>query len=61
MIEIFFLILSIFVINFFLNKKKLISNSTGQFHQIYNQEHQVPLSGGLFILLYFYFHYEFLI
>ncbi len=59
MIEIFFLILSIFVINFFLNKKKLISNSTGQFHQIYNQEHQVPLSGGLFILLYFYFHYEF--
>ena len=58
MIEIFLLILLIFLINFFFIKKNILSNTTGQLHQIYNQENQVPLSGGLFLLCYFYYHYE---
>ncbi len=57
MIKLSLLILSIFLINYFLLKKKLLLNSTGQIHQIYNQEHKVPLSGGIFILGYFYFNY----
>ena len=56
MIEIFILILTVFFINLILKKKKLLSNTTGQLHQIYNQEYQVPLSGGLFIIGYFYYY-----
>lgn len=57
MIQVFFLILFIFLINIFFKKKNLLSNTTGQFHQIYNQENRVPLSGGLFIISFFYFNY----
>ncbi len=59
MIEIFILILSIILTNFFLKKKNILSNTTGQSHQIYNQEQEVPLSGGLFILWYFYYSHEY--
>ena len=34
-------------------------NSNGQSHQIYNQEYQVPLSGGIFVISYFYFHNQY--
>ena len=59
MMEIFFLILSVILINFFLKKKNILSNTTGQLHQIYNQEYQVPLSGGLFIFGYFCYYQEY--
>ena len=59
MIETFFLILSIFLINIFLKKKNILPNTTGHFHQIYNQEYQVPLSGGLFIICFFYLNYKY--
>ena len=60
MIEILILILiSIFLINFLLKKKKIFLKITGQLHQIYNQEYQVPLSGGIFIIGYFYLNYEY--
>ena len=59
MIDIFFLLILIFLINFFLKKKNILSNSTGQLHQIYNQEYQVPLTGGIFIIGYFIYNYEF--
>ena len=57
MIEILFLILSIIIINFICKKKNILSNTTGQIHQIYNQSHQVPLSGGLFLFTYFCYNY----
>jgi UDP-N-acetylmuramyl pentapeptide phosphotransferase/UDP-N-acetylglucosamine-1-phosphate transferase len=59
MIEIFFLIISIFFINFFLKKNKFMQNSNGQLHQIYNQDYQVPLSGGIFIMSYFYYNNQY--
>ena len=59
MIEFFFLVLSVFFVNLFLIKKKKLSNTTGQLHQIYNQEYQVPLSGGLFIIGYFYYCHQY--
>ncbi len=59
MINTFFLILLILIINFLLKKKKILPNTTGQLHQTYNQEHQVPLSGGLFIIGYFYYNNEY--
>ena len=59
MIEIFFLIISIFLINFFFKKKQLMLNSNGQSHQIYNQDYQVPLSGGIFLMSYFYYNNQY--
>ena len=52
--EILFLIFLIFLTNFFLKKKNILLNNTGQIHQSYNQKYQVPLSGGLVILIYIY-------
>ena len=57
MIEILFLILSIIILNFFCKKKNILLNTTGQIHQIYNQEYQVPLSGGLFLFIYFCYNF----
>ena len=59
MIDVFFLILSIFLINAFFKKKNILPNTTGQSHQIYNQENKVPLSGGLFIIVFFFLNYEY--
>ena len=59
MIEIFFLIISIILINFFFKKNQLMLNSTGQSHQIYNQDYQVPLSGGIFLMSYFYYNNQY--
>lgn len=56
--EILFLICSIFFINFFLKKKKILLNNTGKIHQSYSQEYQVPLSGGLVILIYFFYNID---
>ena len=59
MIEYFFLILSILLINILFKKKNILPNNTGQFHQVYNQEFRVPLSGGLFIIGFFYLNYQY--
>tara|TARA_B100000579_G_C22814368_1_gene846995 strand:- start:288 stop:1319 length:1032 start_codon:yes stop_codon:yes gene_type:complete len=59
MIEVLLFIVLIFVINFLLKKKNLLSNNTGQLHQTYVQEYYVPLSGGLFILIFFYFNNQY--
>ena len=57
-ILILILIFLIFLINFFLKKKNILLNNTGQIHQSYNQKYQVPLSGGLIILIYILFNFE---
>ena len=49
----------IFITNSFLKKKKILLNFTGQEHQIYMQKDQVPLSGGLFIFIFFLSGYNF--
>jgi UDP-N-acetylmuramyl pentapeptide phosphotransferase/UDP-N-acetylglucosamine-1-phosphate transferase len=55
-----FLIFSIFIANFFLKKNNLLTNYTGQNHQLYTVKEKVPLSGGLFLMIYFLFqHYSF--
>ena len=56
--EILFLIFLIFLINFFLKEKNILLNNTGQIHQSYNQKYQVPLSGGLVILIYIFYNFE---
>ena len=56
--EILLLIFLIFLINFFLKKKDILLNNTGQIHQSYNQKYQVPLSGGLVILIYIFYNFE---
>lgn len=58
MIEFFLLFILIILINFFLKKNNFLLNNTGQIHQTYSQKNQVPLSGGLFILIYFFYSYE---
>ena len=54
-----FFIIFIITLNFFLKKKKLLADNTGQLHQTFSQEFYVPLSGGLFILIFFYFNYQY--
>ena len=59
-----FLIPLIILINFFLIKKNFLTNNTGKLHQHYTSLNQVPLSGGIYVLLFFYFfetNVEFLI
>ena len=56
--EILLLIFLIFLINFFLKEKNILLNNTGQKHQSYNQKYQVPLSGGLVILIYIFYNFE---
>jgi len=48
-----FFIPLIFITNFFLKKKKILLNYTGQKHQTYTFKNYIPLSGGFFILLFF--------
>ena len=58
--EIFFLITIIIITNFLFNKFNLLLNYNGQKHQIFNQISNVPLTGGIFILLGIYGNYNFL-
>ena len=53
MIEIFILLTFIFILNFILKKNNFLLNYTGQSHQTYNQGQNIPLTGGIFILLFF--------
>ena len=50
-----FLIPLIILTNFFLVKKNFLINNTGKLHQNYANFNQVPLSGGIYVLLFFYF------
>lgn len=59
MIEILLFIILIFLVSFLFKKKNLLLNFTGQSHQIFNQEYQVPLIGGLFILIYFFYNFQY--
>ena len=55
MIEIFILLTLIFILNFILKKNNFLLNYTGQSHQTYNQGQNIPLTGGIFILIFFYY------
>ncbi len=48
-----FLIPIILFVNRILKKKKIFLNYTGKNHQIYTLKNKVPLSGGLFLILFF--------
>tara|TARA_B100001093_G_scaffold191295_3_gene183835 strand:+ start:9876 stop:10883 length:1008 start_codon:yes stop_codon:yes gene_type:complete len=56
MISYFIFIISIFFINFFFKKKEYLINNTGQFHQKLSEENGVPLTGGIFLLIFFIFY-----
>ncbi len=51
-IPIFFIFLLIYLINNLFLKKNLISNYSGQLHQTFTGKEKVPLSGGIFILIF---------
>ena len=53
-----FVVPVILLINFILKKNKFLLNYTGQEHQTYTIKDQIPLSGGLFILVFFMINYE---
>lgn len=58
----FFLILLIpliFIINYVLKKNNILLNYTGQNHQMYTHDDYIPLSGGLFIFLFFIFYLDY--
>ena len=46
------LILMIYPLNNFIKLKNLIPNQTGEKHQSFASKENVPLSGGLFILVF---------
>mgnify|MGYP001173428239 CR=1 FL=1 len=46
----------VFLINYFLNNKKFLFNSTGSNHQNFVSDGKIPLSGGLVLILLIYFY-----
>ena len=46
----------VFLINYFLNNKKFLFNSTGSNHQNFVSDGRIPLSGGLVLILLIYFY-----
>ena len=44
-------ILFVFLINFTFKKKKMISNYSGNNHQMFSNQKNIPLSGGLFLFI----------
>ena len=60
MIFIYLLILLIFIlfINKFLLKNNILINETGDLHQKFSSKSSVPLTGGVFIFLGFFFYYD---
>ncbi len=49
----------IFIINHILKKNKILLNYTGQNHQKYTHDNYIPLSGGLFIFLFFILNFNY--
>ena len=49
----FFLIyiVSVIFLTFYLKKKKLFSNYTGEHHQLFSNQKNIPLVGGIFLLI----------
>ncbi len=43
----------IFFLNYFLKRKKLLINFSGLKHQLYTSQNNVPISGGLILLIFF--------
>ena len=63
MILIFYIILStlsVIFLNFYLVKKNLLINVTGDLHQKFASKHKVPLTGGILIFLTTLYFYNFL-
>lgn len=48
----------IIFINFFLKKFNLLINNTGESHQIYTHNKDIPLSGGIFLIIFFFSNYN---
>ena len=46
-------IITIYFINFLFKKKALLINNTGQPHQTLSEENNVPLTGGIFLIIFF--------
>ena len=46
----------VLLINYFLNNKKILYNSTGSNHQNFVSDGDIPLSGGLVLILLIYFY-----
>jgi len=51
-------ILIIFLVNFFLKKNLILLNDTGFNHQSFTSLKKVPLSGGIFILYFFFYNFK---
>lgn len=49
----FYLIYSILIIisSFYIKKKKFLSNYTGDSHQLYSNKENIPLIGGIFLII----------
>ena len=56
MIYIFY-ILIVYFINFLFKKKGLLSNNTGQSHQRLTENQTIPLTGGLFLIIFFFINF----
>ena len=54
----FFFIPLIYLINMFFEKKGYLVNNTGQSHQTFSEKKRVPLTGGIFILIFFIFYFS---
>jgi len=52
------LLIFILFINKFLLKKNILINETGDLHQKFSSKSSVPLTGGVFIFLGFFFYYD---
>ena len=50
-IYLFPIIILIFIINNFFKKKKILLNITGEVHQRFTSKKNIPLSGGIFLIV----------
>ena len=50
--------ITIFIVNYFLNKNKLLQSLTGDNHQLFVEKKNIPLSGGLLIFIFSIFFFN---
>tara|TARA_Y100000590_G_scaffold318955_1_gene360950 strand:+ start:1051 stop:2073 length:1023 start_codon:yes stop_codon:yes gene_type:complete len=58
MIEIFAYIILVFTLNFLLKKINYLPNYIGQAHQLFTSQRNIPLSGGIFVLMIIFFVFQ---
>ena len=46
------ILITIFIVNYFLNKNGILQSLTGDNHQLFVEKKNIPLSGGLFIFIF---------